>query len=283
LAPLFSGAFTWEFWAWIPAHALNTSGTYSMTLPLESGAQVEWWSGGQFGSVRRGALVIVGAANPTVGVWRLHCVRHTGTALEWYIDGVLVDSEPDVHSASVYGYGVVGGTFSPAFVSEIAIYPGLLSPARMAAHMAAASLRGTRPTWQGLAGAIGGSYPPVAASSLEQLELVRLIQRQGVPFAYVEGPSFGALTGDGEIDVQGILGIAVQLNAVPLGMGTSSGTPDLVWEAGRVALGTVDGYLPYQRITSMETFMRAEGYVTKIGYTLGPGVVATVRTFVREP
>lgn len=127
---------------------------------------------------------------------------------------------------------------------------------------------------------------PQLMGMLQQLRTsVELIQRQAVPFAYVYGDNHAGLTGDGEIDVSGLLGVSIDITTLPASYGRADGTPVHLFDVGRVALGTVDGYGRAREISSDGTLFLppAAGAFTKIGYTLSPGVVASIRELVREP
>ena len=116
------------------------------------------------------------------------------------------------------------------------------------------------------------------------LELVTLIQRQHVPFAYVPGLSYAALEGNGEIVFSDpILRLAVTLDVLPGHYGMAEGSPDAVFDVGRISLGTADGYESSRPITTTPFLLGVPGDVTRIGYSFAPGVVATIETFSREP
>lgn len=127
---------------------------------------------------------------------------------------------------------------------------------------------------------------PMLQGMLQQiLTLVTLIQRQAAPFAYIDGASHPGLSGDGGFDVQGILGVAIDITTLPSSYGLASGTPEELFGLGYVALGTADGHVHAARVEFDKTLVLPPqaGVYTTVGYTLSPGVVATIKELVREP
>lgn len=114
---------------------------------------------------------------------------------------------------------------------------------------------------------------------------VTLIQRQAVPFAYVNGPTSAGLTGHGTISVSAILGVSVLLTTRPSSWGKTADTPArLIPAVGQLTFSTPDGdsnatLLHYDD----ELILGVSGAVTAIKYSFRPGIVATVKQLVREP
>lgn len=135
-----------------------------------------------------------------------------------------------------------------------------------------------------------GSYADICLAIQNLADRVRgisvtvdLIQRQHVPFAYVPGAAFAGLEDTGVLNVQGLLAISVELTAAPSYLGYLDGSPVRLFDAGRVAFGTADGYQNPLLIMSSASFFTVGPEITLIGYTFPPGVVATIQTFTREP
>lgn len=130
--------------------------------------------------------------------------------------------------------------------------------------------------------------PPDAftQATLDQvLQTVRLIQRQIVPFAYVTGNVHAGLTGTGSFAIQGLLGVKVALTVDPASLSVSAGTPAQLFDRGFVTLGTPDGYPSDYRLEHNPTIIlppRCSAFTT-LGYTLHPGVTATITELLREP
>jgi hypothetical protein len=116
------------------------------------------------------------------------------------------------------------------------------------------------------------------------LETVRLIQRQSVPFAYVPGAAHESLTGSGELDIQGVLGIKVTPAAVPSWAGVTGGDPDELWLESWVTWGNADGWAEriWLRHAPQVSFPPMAGQYTKLGYTLAPGLEVDIVELVRE-
>lgn len=130
--------------------------------------------------------------------------------------------------------------------------------------------------------------PPDAATQAYLdliLSMVTLIQRQSVPFSYVYGTNHTGLTDNGLIVCSGLIGVSVDVTTLPSSYGRSAGSPELLFDVGRITLGTADGYELSRRIDQDGTLMlpAAAGAFTSIGYSLSAGVVASIRELVREP
>lgn len=117
------------------------------------------------------------------------------------------------------------------------------------------------------------------------LDTVTLLQRQMAPFATVDGGVHSGLTGTGELTVQGLVGARVDLSTPPPGVGLVYGTPDALFEAGFIAWGNADGWSRAEPITAIhyKSTPYAASLSTKIGYTLPPGVTASITELRREP
>jgi hypothetical protein len=117
------------------------------------------------------------------------------------------------------------------------------------------------------------------------LSMVTLIQRQAVPFSYVYGANHTSLSGHGSLAVSGLIGCSVDVTTLPDSYGRAEGSPERLFDLGFVTLGTADGYERSRRIDADGTLFipPSSGLYTAIGYTLSPGVVASIRELVREP
>lgn len=142
-------------------------------------------------------------------------------------------------------------------------------------------------------GAQPGGYqtaccPPdvVATALLHRIDqMVTLIQRQIAPFASIDGDSHAGLTGNGHIDVsETMLGIRVQLTTIPPNYGVSAGDPAEHFDLGWVHLGDGDQWFGERQLEQQTVIWqpRWAGMATRIGYSLSPGVVATVTELHRE-
>lgn len=127
---------------------------------------------------------------------------------------------------------------------------------------------------------------PLLQSQIDRiLQLVTLIQRQIVPFAYIQSTAHSGLSGDGHIDVQGLIGCLAQMDTIPPNVGVESGDPLEYWEAGWINWGNTDGSTKREWLTCSPqvSLPAAAGQYTRIGYSLRPGVSITITELVREP
>lgn len=117
------------------------------------------------------------------------------------------------------------------------------------------------------------------------LGLVTLIQRQQVPFAYVPKVTHSALTGSGEIAVQGLLGVKVLPASIPPGAGVDLGDPDTLWLDSWINWGNADGWTTREWLRSSPfiSMPSVAGQFTKVGYTLRPGLTVDIVELAREP
>lgn len=135
-------------------------------------------------------------------------------------------------------------------------------------------------------GSTGGCCPPddVTLGLLQNiLNMVTLTQRQAVPFAYIPGATHTGLSGNGELDVQGLIGARISAS-VPARAGLDLGNPDVVYDIGWINWGNADGFIPRERlVTSPQlSFPNLAGAYTKIGYSIPADVTITIEELVRE-
>jgi hypothetical protein len=118
------------------------------------------------------------------------------------------------------------------------------------------------------------------------LELVTLIQRQAVPFAYVPGTLHNGLSGAGQLSVTGLIGAKVTITATtPGAVGVQTGDPEFLWQAGWINWGSADGWSPREFLsaTSTVSLPASAGAYTLLGYSLPPGVTVSILELRREP
>lgn len=128
---------------------------------------------------------------------------------------------------------------------------------------------------------------PLLDAKIDQvLNLVTLIQRQISPFASIDGTAHAGLTGNGHIDLaEKLLGVRVQLTTIPSSYGVAAGDPAEHFDLGWVHLGDGDQWFGERQLEQQTSIWqpRWAGMATRIGYTLSPGVVATIVELKREP
>ncbi len=117
------------------------------------------------------------------------------------------------------------------------------------------------------------------------LDYVRLLQRQLSPFAHVSGTVHAALSGQGTLNVSGLLGVKLDLTTIPSSYGVAVGSPPYHFNLGWLSIETPDGFVDEKRITAQLTnwLPRLMSDATIVGYSLNPGVVGTLTEIVREP
>lgn len=129
-----------------------------------------------------------------------------------------------------------------------------------------------------------GPDPTTVALLNGIMQLVTLIQRQIVPFSYISGTTHTALTGTGELNVQGILGVKVLPASIPNSAGIVVGDPDTLWLDSWLNWGNADGWTERQFLTNSPfvSMPRLASQFTKIGYSLRPGLTVNITELVRE-
>lgn len=117
------------------------------------------------------------------------------------------------------------------------------------------------------------------------LNLVTLLQRQLVPFAYISSTAHAGLTGAGTIAIQGLLGIRIDLTTIPATTPQDGSSPPFVFNAGWVSMEDANGFIDETRAHAQHQvwFSRIASDATLIGYSFAPGVVATITELHREP
>jgi len=136
-----------------------------------------------------------------------------------------------------------------------------------------------------------GQAPPCcgdvgSALEIQQiLELVTLIQRQSVPFAYVPGTVHAGLSGSGVLNVSGLLGMKLTITTDPTTLGTEGSSPPILFDRGYFTWGTPDGYPQSERLerTNQLSLPARCSAFTDFAYDFHPGVVVTATELVREP
>jgi hypothetical protein len=127
---------------------------------------------------------------------------------------------------------------------------------------------------------------PATQSYLDNiLQLVTLIQRQIVPFAYVPGNVHTGLSGAGVLAIHGLLGIKIEITTDPTNLGVEGTSPSLLFDRGFFTWGSPDGYPQSERLERTNQISlpcRASAF-SELAYDLHPGVVVTITELVREP
>lgn len=126
--------------------------------------------------------------------------------------------------------------------------------------------------------------PNVTAQLLAIRQQVDLIQRNTAPFAYVPGATHSTLSGTGTLTVPTLIGIKLTLTTIPTAIGTEAGSPLEYFDAGWFSWGTTDGFKAREFISHSPqlSFPSEAAQYTRIGYSLSPGVVASIQELYAE-
>lgn len=127
---------------------------------------------------------------------------------------------------------------------------------------------------------------PVTQSYLDLiLNLVTLTQRQIAPFATIDGAVHTGLSGNGEINVQGLIGIRIDLTTIPTRVGSQAGDPATIFDVGWIRFGDASSWSPRYRIDADPWIVlpSSAGIYTRVGYSIPADVVATITEIIREP
>lgn len=117
------------------------------------------------------------------------------------------------------------------------------------------------------------------------LQMVTLIQRQNVPFAYVSSTVHAGLTAYGTLAISGLLGVRVDVTAGLATLRAVGNLPPYYFGGGYITFGTADGYPSSYRVKHSPLLCmpaRCSAY-TALTYDLPPGVTITITELVREP
>lgn len=140
-------------------------------------------------------------------------------------------------------------------------------------------------------GGSGGSAPqpcvadPLLVLQVQQiLAIVTLLQRYRVPFAYVPGASHSGLSGNGTLTIPPCLGVLLTLTTIPSSIGQESGSPNEFFEAGWFSWGNSTAFTERTWIhkNPQISFPAESAQYTRLGYSLSPGVVATIQELYAE-
>lgn len=128
--------------------------------------------------------------------------------------------------------------------------------------------------------------PTIALTLSAVLELATLIQRQLAPFAFIEGDSHGPLSGEGEFNVQGLVGVVVEIIDTLEGtVSVIDGVPETLFGTGWIRWGDALGWREREFLSAEQLVSTpyAASAMTRIGYSLPPGCEIVVTELEREP
>lgn len=276
--------WTFEVWLWTSTHWATAPGN-SRIIRFGNGANFEFYHGSSGISINTNSPFVSTTYAEAGFEWHHYVATKSGTAFLIYVDGTLLATLSSTGAAFLEGLADLQGPGYGVAFSELAIYATGLSGARIAAHYAAADRRAYRPVWRGSALAQPAVLTDTAGGLAELRALVELIQRQEVPFGFVDGTVHAGLSGTGVLTVSGLLGLRVDLTTIPAYIGYIEGDPRSYFDVGQVALGTANGFSRRELLRhDPQLILSGEaGLYTRVGYTFPPGVVATITELLREP
>lgn len=119
----------------------------------------------------------------------------------------------------------------------------------------------------------------------ESLNLTTLLQRYSLPMATIRGAAHSGLTGSGSFAISRLLGVDLQLVAVPDGKPILAGNPPYLMNLGWCSVQDDDGLIEEKRFTrsQMTWFPRLMPLSTTFGYALQDGVTMRVVELQAEP
>ncbi len=126
---------------------------------------------------------------------------------------------------------------------------------------------------------------PATSSMLGAIyQLLQVVQRQGVPFAYQNGATHVGVTGSGQIAVSQLLGVKLAPSATPIWTGTEAGNPDELWLDSWITWGNADGWTDriMLRHSPQISLPPNAQLFTKLGYTFAQGLAVDIQELERE-
>lgn len=142
----------------------------------------------------------------------------------------------------------------------------------------------------GSGGSSGSASPcitdPATLTLLQQIyQLVTLLQRYTLPFAYILGAAHSGLSGSGSFAISRLQGMRCHLTSRAIGGGESAGVPNYLFDQGWMSIETADGLVDQVRITAVDQVWQSRLFSEAVtfGYYLQPGCVATFTEVEAEP
>lgn len=118
------------------------------------------------------------------------------------------------------------------------------------------------------------------------IELVTLVQRQKVPYAYIDGATHSGLSGAATITIpSGLIGLRTTITTTPDYVGSAGSNPGAIFDVGYLSVGDSTGWAETQPIrrSPWNWFPPDMSTWTRVGYNLNPGVVVSITELEPEP
>lgn len=116
------------------------------------------------------------------------------------------------------------------------------------------------------------------------LELTTLLQRYGLPFAFINGATH-QISASGSFAVSRLVGVKIVVTAAPGGLQQFTGVPSYISDLGWISLVTGEGLMDEVRLTRAEQywFPRLMPLALSLGIGLREGVTVSVQELEAEP
>ena len=116
-------------------------------------------------------------------------------------------------------------------------------------------------------------------------QLVTLLQRFGVPFAYIRGRRFSTLTATGTQQLDRSIGLLIEVTAFPPSNRELLGVPTYIYDLGWISVLTPDGMLDEMRLTRQATTWLSKliPSATTVAWGLRDGVTIEISELLAEP
>jgi hypothetical protein len=112
-------------------------------------------------------------------------------------------------------------------------------------------------------------------------QILALLQQVGRPVqaygSFLMGPTTAGLTGNGTLSVTGAIGVLVSLTTLPSYIGSEAGSPNAIFDVGFITPRTPAGAFRSEAIRHNPQIFMLPSEATSVGYSLSPGVVASIQ------
>lgn len=130
-----------------------------------------------------------------------------------------------------------------------------------------------------------GSDPGILSQLQQIKQLLTTLQRYSLPFAYINGATHSGLTGAASFAISRLIGVHVSITTIPNYVGVEINTPNALFDVGWISAMDGDGTIHQVRLRQQDTVWMPRHFqeCTTFGYSLNPGVVASVTELQAEP
>ena len=132
---------------------------------------------------------------------------------------------------------------------------------------------------------IGLQLQALEGQNASMAQLLTLLQRYALPFAYLRGRRFSTLTATGSQELQRCVGLLVEVTQFPPENKRLLGAPEYIFDLGWVSVLTPDGMLDEIRLTRQATTWLSKliPSATTVGWGLRAGVTVEISELLAEP